>query len=933
MLKTILLLLFSTLLFGSSQKISVQLEWRHQFEFAGFYAAIEKGYYKDIGLDVELREYVDGIDISDEVIAKRAAFGVSSSSLILDKLQDKPVVLIASYFKQNALAFAVRPDITSVEQLRGKKIMALPYEIDHTSIGVLLKEGGLKRGDYTLVTHDFSIDKFRSGEVDAMSIFISNQPYFLNKEGIKYKILNPADFGIYSYDVELFTSEELAKSNPEMVEKFAAATNRGWEYAFKHKKEIIDLIYDKYSKVKSKESLLYEAEVVERLFKTNIFKTGAVVPELIKLNAQMYAKLGLVKDGFELQDILANYTFDNIKSTIYADLKDNTTQTYNIQTLSAVEKKYLQDKKVITACIDPDWMPFESFDGNRHVGLTADYFKIFQKNLSTPIEVIKTQSWAESLEFAKMRKCDILSLAMETPQRKEYLYFTSPYLKIPVVLATRPDVEFIADFDTIGNKKLGIPEGYAYNEILKKRYPNLNIVDVKSDSDGLERVRNGELFGYIGTLASVGYLFQKEFTGELKIAGKFDDAWELGIGVRNDDPTLLSILEKAINSISDEERQNILNKWVAIKYESGINYSILWKIALVILLIALGATYWIRKLSVLNGALNDARAKAEEATKIKSNFLANMSHEIRTPMNSIVSMTYLIKKNITTQPLLQYIEIIERSSNNLLTLLNDILDLSKIEAKKLKLNRSNFNLIEVLDSVNNIIKIKADEKGLEFEIIYDNTDAMNVCADSLRLLQILTNLASNAVKFTHSGHVKIYVEKHDGNIFRFSVIDTGIGLTQKQTEKLFESFTQADESITRKYGGTGLGLAICKELVELMGGKIWVESVHGEGSKFIFEVELQSSCLNLERDAKGYSENLPKDTTEEKKPLEREKRDELFNNLYGAVTSRRPKLCEPIIYEIEEYSLDEKDKELFSKAKKLILKYKFNEAKEILNAR
>lgn len=930
MLKSILLLLFSTLLLAAPQKISLQLEWRHQFEFAGFYAAIEKGYYKDIGLEVELREYVDGIDISDEVINKKATFGVSSSSLILDKLQNKPVVLIASYFKQNALAFAVRPEITSVEQLRGKKIMALPYEIDHTSIGVLLKEGGVKNGDYTLVTHDFSIEKFKNGEVDAMSIFISNQPYFLDKEGIKYNVLNPADFGIYSYDVELFTSEELARSNPDMVEKFAEATNRGWEYAFKHKREIIDLIYDKYTKTKSKESLLYEAQVVERLFKTNIFKTGAVVPELIKLNAQMYAKLGLIKDGSELQNILSNYNFENIKSTISADLNKDRAQTYNISTLSTQEKKYLKEKKVITACIDPEWMPFEGFEGDKHVGLSADYLKIFQKNLSTPIEIIKTESWMESLEFAKMRKCDILPLAMETPSRKEYLDFTSPYLKVPVVLATKPNVEFVADFDTIKGEKIGIPLGYAFSEILKKRYPNLNIVDVKNAQDGLERVRNGELFGYIGTLASIGYFFQKEFTGELKIAGKFDDMSELGIGVRNDDPTLLAILEKAIYAISDEEKQNILNKWVAIKYENRVDYAIVWKILIIFILIFLVASYWIRKLSLLNKELKNARAKAEEATQIKSNFLANMSHEIRTPMNSIISMTYLIKKNITTQPLLHYIEIIESASNNLLSLLNDILDLSKIEAKKLNINSGDFNLIEVLDSVNNIIKIKADEKGLAFEIIYDKSDSLNVCGDSLRLMQVLTNLASNAIKFTNSGYVKIYVDKVSDKLFRFSVCDSGIGLSENQIDKLFESFTQADESITRKYGGTGLGLAICKELVELMGGKIWVESVFGEGSKFIFEIELEASSSIKE--AKDSKTCLVEKNIENKMPISAEQRDALFLKLESAIASRRPKICEPIIAQIQEYSLSKDDRVLFERVKKLIQKYKFNEAKEILNA-
>lgn len=236
------MLFASTLLFGSSQTILVQLEWKHQFEFAGFYAAIEKGYYRDIGVEVELREYKEGIDISAEVVEKRATFGVSSSSLILDKLQNKPVVLVASYFKQNALAFAVKPNISSLKELKGKKIMAMPYEIEHTSLAVLLNEAKLKKNDYTLVTHEFNIEKFKKGEVDAMSIFISNQPYFLEKEGVEYAILNPADSGIYSYDLELFTSEEFALKHPKIVEKFVEATNRGWAYAFEHKKEMVDII-------------------------------------------------------------------------------------------------------------------------------------------------------------------------------------------------------------------------------------------------------------------------------------------------------------------------------------------------------------------------------------------------------------------------------------------------------------------------------------------------------------------------------------------------------------------------------------------------------------------------------------------------------------------------------------------------------------------
>lgn len=936
MIKLLFLLLLSTLLFSAPRHISVQLEWKHQFEFAGFYAAIEKGYYRDIGVEVELREYEEGIDISAEVVEKRATLGVSSSSLILDKLQNKPVILIASYFKQNALAFAVKPNITSLKQLKGKKIMAAPYEIDHTSLAVLLNESGLKKNDYTLITHEFNIEKFKKGEVDAMSIFISNQPYFLDKEGVAYDIINPADLGIYSYDLELFTSEEFAMLHPEIVKKFVEATNMGWAYAFEHKREMVDLIYEKYSKKKTKESLLYEADKTEDLFKTNIFKIGAIVPELIQLNAQMYANLGLIKNGVDTTNLLSTYVFENLQSH-KKNISKN--EIANVAHLSDVQKEYLKQKGQLRACIDPDWMPFEGFENGKHVGLSADYLEIFEKNIGIPITVVKTDSWSQSLEFAKERKCDILTLVMETNERKKYLNFTQPYLKTPVVLVTKPDVAFVADFSTIKEKKLGIPAGYSFGEILKQRYPNLNIISVANENEGLEKVNRGEIFGYIGTLATVGYLFQKEFTGELKIAGKFDDSWDLGIGVRDDDLELLQIMEKAIWSIDEEMKQNIFNKWVAINYQRGIDYDLVYKITIFSFVFILAVLYWNRRLSLLNRALESAKQKAQEATQTKSNFLANMSHEIRTPMNSIVSMIYLLKKEATSDIQLKYINIIENASNTLLSLLNDILDLSKIEAKKLKINNSCFNLSQTLENIKNLLKVKADEKGLEFEIFYDKSVPIWVIGDNLRVTQILINLISNAIKFTHDGFVKISAGKIADNIFRFEVHDSGIGLSEEQKAKLFLSFTQADEGTTRKYGGTGLGLAICKELVEMMGGKIMVESALGEGSKFIFEITLQESSGDLENNKieHCYKEEETKEKEKElivrKTNINETQKELLFKRLEDAVASRRPTLCESIIEQIERYNLDEDSAVLFEKVKKLTRRYKFNEAKEAFNAK
>ncbi|MEA1918912.1 MAG: diguanylate cyclase [Campylobacterota bacterium] len=260
-------------------------------------------------------------------------------------------------------------------------------------------------------------------------------------------------------------------------------------------------------------------------------------------------------------------------------------------TFTPDEYHYLQKKKQITMCIDPNWMPFEKIENGNHKGMTSEHFKLFEEKIGIPIVLVPTKTWSESIEFAKQRKCDIFSLAMETKERKAYMNFTQPYLEAPLVITTRMHTTFIADPKDVIEEPLGITKGYAFSELLKEKYPTINLVEFETLDEGLDALREGKIFGYIDNLITSGYKIQQKYFGELKIAGKFSDTWSLGIGVRNDDLMLLQIFDKVLKLVKYKEYNTIINDWISVRYDKGFDYDFFWKMLAVLSVIALFILY------------------------------------------------------------------------------------------------------------------------------------------------------------------------------------------------------------------------------------------------------------------------------------------------------------------------------------------------------
>ncbi len=272
--------------------------------------------------------------------------------------------------------------------------------------------------------------------------------------------------------------------------------------------------------------------------------------------------------------------------------------------LTQGEVNYLHQKEFIAMCTDPDWMPYEQItDDARHGGILGDYHRLWSQKIGKEIRLIKTQNWSQSLEYMKQRRCDILSSAQKTRERLHYMNFTRPFVAYPIVLATRVDELFFEDFEPLLKYEMAIVKGYSTIGTLREKYPEIKIVEVDSPKEGLQKVSRGQVFGFIDTVATIGYQTQTHGILNIKISAVLDEKYNMSVAVRNDQPELLSIFNKAVDSVTPSERYGILNKWISIKYEQSNDYDFFWKIIAAILFILILVFYRERVISHYNRKL------------------------------------------------------------------------------------------------------------------------------------------------------------------------------------------------------------------------------------------------------------------------------------------------------------------------------------------
>jgi len=541
--------IFSTSLYSKDLRpVTIQLSWFDQFQFAGYYMAKEKGFYKDLGLDVTIKPFEFGIDIPKEVSLGNIDFAVGRETLLLERKKEQKIVALYALFQATPLVLLSTKEskINSVKDFDNKTIMTTIDDASEVSLKSMISSNNVNFDKLNFIKHTHNISDLLNKKTDVISAYLSKAPFELKEKNIEYNVFDPKDYGFDMYSDFLFTSEKLIKSDSEIVDSFKTASLKGWEYAYSNIEESSNVIRKKYNSLKlSQEALIYEAQVLKELSYFNTSILGEIKKEKIQRIYDLYNVMGLTNKNILVDDF------------IYHDKA-----IYNLK-FSQHENEYIKSKKLLKACLVSELMPYSDFKDGKLIGATSDLINLIEEKLGIVIFKVKTDSYTESLEYIKSKKCDFIPNIVKTEKIGDIINFTESYNNLPYVLVSKTSVPFFSDIREIRNKRIAVVKDYAIFDVIKDKYKNIELIGVSNLNEGLQKVRDGEVYGYIGSNATSWFKLEHNRMHDLKISAKLNELSDVSMGINKDDILLTSILDKIVKSIDKETKYIVSDKLLA----------------------------------------------------------------------------------------------------------------------------------------------------------------------------------------------------------------------------------------------------------------------------------------------------------------------------------------------------------------------------------